>query len=186
MFIPIAIGVLCSAAAAPLVNRDYMRRAAKYGGKPPAEIRLIPMMISCWFIPAGLFPWAWSSYPELSWAGPCISGWAVGFGFIFLYNAANNYLGRLSISLRNTPKLTCCSRFIPASCGISTGSEDILALLLGCGCGPLYRADVSPVGRPMGWHTSGVHIASLLWHSLRLLLLRSQDPSKVPLRICWR
>lgn len=84
-----------SAACAPLVNRDYMRRVEKHGGKPPAEERLIPMMISCWFIPAGLFPWAWSSYPQISWAGPCISGWAVGFGFIFLYNAANNYLGRI-------------------------------------------------------------------------------------------
>ncbi|GAB7349413.1 hypothetical protein MBLNU459_g8530t1 [Dothideomycetes sp. NU459] len=92
MFIPIAVGVLMSAACAPLVNKDYMRRAIKHGGKPPAEERLIPMMFSCWFIPAGLFAWAWSSYPQLSWAGPCISGWAVGFGFIFLYNSANNYL----------------------------------------------------------------------------------------------
>jgi len=92
MFIPIALGVLCSAACAPLVNKHYITLSKKHNGSPPAEVRLIPMMCSCWFIPIGLFIFAWSSYPHLSWAGPAIAGFPVGFGFIFLYNAANNYL----------------------------------------------------------------------------------------------
>lgn len=92
MFIPIAVGVLCSAACAPLVNKNYLSQCKKYGGKPPAEVRLIPMMFSCWLIPIGLFIFAWSSYPKLSWAGPALGGLPVGFGFIFLYNSANNYL----------------------------------------------------------------------------------------------
>lgn len=92
MFIPIALGVLCSAACAPLVNNHYLSLCKKHNGSPPAEVRLVPMMVSCWFIPIGLFIFAWSSYPHLSWAGPCIAGFPVGFGFIFLYNAANNYL----------------------------------------------------------------------------------------------
>ena len=92
MFIPIALGVLCSAACAPLVNRHYLSLCRKHNGSPPAEVRLIPMMISCWFIPIGLFIFAWTSYPHLSWAGPAIGGFPVGFGFIFLYNSANNYL----------------------------------------------------------------------------------------------
>jgi hypothetical protein len=50
------------------------------------------MMVSCWFIPIGLFIFAWTSFPELSWAGPALGGFPVGFGFIFLYNSANNYL----------------------------------------------------------------------------------------------
>lgn len=92
MFIPIALGVLCSAACAPLVNKHYLKLCAKHNGSPPAEVRLVPMMVSCWFIPVGLFIFAWSSYPQLSWAGPAIGGFPVGFGFIFLYNSANNYL----------------------------------------------------------------------------------------------
>ncbi|KAF2083785.1 MFS multidrug transporter-like protein [Saccharata proteae CBS 121410] len=92
MFIPLAVGVVASAVCSPWVNKDYLKRAAKYNGKPPAEIRLIPMMISCWFIPIGLFIFAWTSYPWLDWVGPCLGGFPVGFGFIFLYNAANNYL----------------------------------------------------------------------------------------------
>ncbi|KAK4167107.1 major facilitator superfamily domain-containing protein [Cladorrhinum sp. PSN259] len=92
MFIPIAVGVVLSAACAPWVNGHYLKQVAKYNGKPPAEVRLIPMMLSCWFIPMGLFIFAWTSYARLSWVGPCLAGFPVGFGFIFLYNAANNYL----------------------------------------------------------------------------------------------
>jgi multidrug resistance protein len=92
MFIPLMIGVLLSAATSPLVNKHYLTLVEKHNGKPPAEARLIPMMISCWFIPIGLFIFAWTSYPHLHWIGPAIGGFPVGFGFIFLYNSANNYL----------------------------------------------------------------------------------------------
>ena len=92
MFIPIAIGVLLSAALAPMVNKHYNYLCSKHGGIPPAEARLIPMMVSCWFIPIGLFIFAWTSYPRVHWIGPCLGGFPVGFGFIFLYNSANNYL----------------------------------------------------------------------------------------------
>ncbi|OGM49445.1 MFS multidrug transporter [Aspergillus bombycis] len=92
MFIPLAIGVVMSAACSPFINKHYLSLYSKYGGKPPAEARLIPMMFSCWFIPVGLFIFAWTSYPQIHWFGPAIGGWPVGFGFIFLYNSANNYL----------------------------------------------------------------------------------------------
>jgi multidrug resistance protein len=92
MFIPLAIGVVASACCAPWVNAHYLKMCDKYNGAPPPEVRLFPMMVSCWFIPIGLFIFAWTSYPHLSWIGPAIGGFPVGFGFIFLYNAANNYM----------------------------------------------------------------------------------------------
>jgi len=92
MFIPLAVGVVLSAVMSPLINRHYLTLHKKHGGRPPPETRLIPMMFSCWFIPAGLFIFAWTSRPDDSWAGPAFAGGLVGFGFIFLYNAANNYL----------------------------------------------------------------------------------------------
>lgn len=90
--IPLALGVISSAALSPLVNKHYLKISARFHGKPPAEYRLIPMMCSCWFIPMGLAIFAWTSYPNVHWIGPAIGGFPVGFGFIFLYNAANNYL----------------------------------------------------------------------------------------------
>jgi len=93
MFIPLAIGVALSAAMSPLINVHYLSICARApGGKPPPEARLIPMMLSCWFVPVGLFIFAWTSYPRLSYWGPMMGGFPVGFGFIFLYNSANNYL----------------------------------------------------------------------------------------------
>jgi hypothetical protein len=95
MFIPIMIGALLAAAVSPFVNSDYIRRAQTYvdrGEHPPAELRLIPMMVGCWFVPVGLFIFAWTSYPTIHWIGPCISGVPIGFGFIIIYNSANNYI----------------------------------------------------------------------------------------------
>ena len=95
MFIPIGVGVLIATAAAPFFNKDYNRRAQPYrdrGELAPPELRLIPMMVSCWFVPIGLFCFAWTSYERISWAGPCFSGLAAGFGFCALYNPANNYI----------------------------------------------------------------------------------------------
>ena len=92
MFIPLAVGVALSAVCSPAVNNHYLKMVRKHNGKPPAEVRLIPMMLSCWLIPIGLFIFAWTSYKRLTWVGPCLAGFPVGFGFLFLYNAANNYL----------------------------------------------------------------------------------------------
>lgn len=93
MFIPLALGVVLSAALSPLVNKHYLSLCQRApNNKPPAEARLIPMMFSCWFIPVGLFIFAWTSYPDVSYWGPMMGGFCVGFGFIFLYNSANNYL----------------------------------------------------------------------------------------------
>ncbi|KZO96495.1 MFS multidrug transporter [Calocera viscosa TUFC12733] len=92
MFIPLALGVVGSAICSPWVNKHYLHLVRKHYGRPPPEVRLIPMMISCWLIPVGLFIFAWTSYPSMHWIGPAIGGFPVGFGFIFLYNACNNYL----------------------------------------------------------------------------------------------
>lgn len=95
MFIPIAVGVMGSAACSPLVNMHYVKKSKPYidAGKPvPPEVRLHPMMWSCWLIPIGLFIFAWCSQPTTHWAGSMMGGLPLGFGFIFLYNACNNYL----------------------------------------------------------------------------------------------
>lgn len=95
MFIPIMVGVLSATAVSPWINKHYNKLCEPYvarGETPPAELRLIPMMVGCWFVPMGLFIFAWTSYPRLSWVGPCLAGFPTGVGFILLYNSANNYI----------------------------------------------------------------------------------------------
>ncbi|KIM92697.1 hypothetical protein OIDMADRAFT_139206, partial [Oidiodendron maius Zn] len=92
MFLPVAIGCGIGLLFAPLINQDYLTQRAKYRGMPPAEIRLRSMMIGCWSLPIGLFITAWTSYPHLSWVGLALGGLPMGFGFVLLYNSANNYI----------------------------------------------------------------------------------------------
>lgn len=95
MFIPLGVGVIIATAVSPILNKDYLKRAKRYtdrGELPPPELRLIPMMIGCWFVPIGLFVYAWTSYPHVNWAPPCFMGLLCGFGFLMLYNPANNYI----------------------------------------------------------------------------------------------
>lgn len=94
-FIPIAVGSIIGTCIAPFINNDYVRRARKYtdrGEHPPAELRLIPMMFGSWLMPIGLFIFAWTSYPHLSWVGPVLAGLPCGIGFLIIYNSANNYI----------------------------------------------------------------------------------------------
>lgn len=96
MFMPLAVGVVLSAACSPLVNKQYLRLCKEHGPNPPPELRLVPMMWSCWLVPIGMFIFAWTSYPHLHYAGPMLGGLPCGFAFIFLYNSANNYMGEFS------------------------------------------------------------------------------------------
>lgn len=94
-FIPLLIGILIGSACCPFVNTDYNERARHYierGELPPPELRLIPMLIACPFLPIGLFIFAWTSFPHVSWWGPCVAGVPCGFAFIAIYNAGNNYI----------------------------------------------------------------------------------------------
>lgn len=164
MFIPLAIGVVMSAACAPFVNKHYLSLYAKYGGKPPAEARLVPMMISCWLIPIGLFIFAWTSYPQIHWFGPAIGGWPVGFGFIFLYNSANNYLGKFLLSHKD---------MIVSDTNVYQWTHTSTKPLLpsqprpSCVLSGVPRPCSSPSRCTNAWATSG------LAHSLPLLRLRA-------------
>lgn len=95
IFIAIAIGIFIATAIAYYVNKDYNKRASKFIEKnqlPPPELRLIPMMYSCWLLPIGLFIFAWTSYPSLIWVGPAAGAIPCGIGFLLIYNSANNYI----------------------------------------------------------------------------------------------
>ncbi|KAF5644108.1 multidrug resistance [Fusarium sp. NRRL 52700] len=92
MFLPIMGGIVVGLVGAPFVNRHYNKLRAQHTGLPPPELRLIPMIWGCWLIPIGVFIFAWTSYDNLTWVGPCLAGLPIGIGFVFLYNSFNNYI----------------------------------------------------------------------------------------------
>jgi len=58
MFLPIIVGVMIGVVTAPLINRHYVGMAKKCTGRPPPELRLIPLMFSSWLVPMGMFIFA--------------------------------------------------------------------------------------------------------------------------------
>ncbi|KAI1024504.1 hypothetical protein LB503_007089 [Fusarium chuoi] len=92
MFIPLSGGIVVGLVGAPFVNAHYIKLRSQHTGHPPPELRLIPMIWACWLIPIGVFIFAWTSYDNLTWVGPCLAGLPIGIGFVFLYNSFNNYI----------------------------------------------------------------------------------------------
>lgn len=177
-----------SAFFSPLINKHYLYMCSKCQGKPPAEYRLIPMMCSCWFIPIGLFIFGWTSYPRIHWFGPAIGGWPVGFGFIFLYNSANNYLGKsfvrswlVSGLYSNRCKIYSGHLSTP-SC-FCAGCKDIPAIHVGRWRRAVHRTDVPPSRLPMGQFLACLHWSRLLPYPLCLLVQGCSYPQTLSLRL---
>jgi MFS family permease len=161
MFIPLALGVVISSAFSPLVNNHYLKMCAKHGPNPPPELRLYPMMISCWFVPIGLFIFA-CTYPvpqfrtitdenrDVLLACPLarsLNRWIPRRTGIHLRLQLSKQLHRYlsPLPLSQNP-LTPPSRFIPTPSSIRPRSQDLLAFPLGSGSCSLHGPDVSSAG----------------------------------------
>jgi hypothetical protein len=95
MFIPVGIGMLIAVCSAPYLNKIYVRQVAAYrerGEEPPPELRLVGAMAVCALVPIGIFIFAWTSYPSLSWWGPAMGGLPFGIGVVVLYLTLTTYL----------------------------------------------------------------------------------------------
>lgn len=97
MFCSVFIGLGIALCVTPLLERDYLRRAAAKGGRAEPEDRLIGTMIGGPFVPIALFIFGWTSPPTVlpgggNWVGPASAGIPFGFGMVIIYFSANAYL----------------------------------------------------------------------------------------------
>ncbi|TYJ56538.1 hypothetical protein B9479_002785 [Cryptococcus floricola] len=74
----------------PLQERLYRKYTARHGASP--EGRLYTMMIGATVLPPALFILAFTSYPGVSWVGPCICGIMFGFAMVSIYISGNSYI----------------------------------------------------------------------------------------------
>lgn len=66
-FLGVLVGMIIALAYTILiVNKRYIRTAEKHGGFAPPEARLVPCMIGSLALPIGLFWFAWSKLPILT------------------------------------------------------------------------------------------------------------------------
>ena len=92
-FLGITIGVVIGVAIIVyLTNTRFKRRMDANGGKPIPEERLVPMMIGAFLLPAGLFWFAWTSNPHISWVPQVIAGIPIGAGILLIFLQGLSYI----------------------------------------------------------------------------------------------
>lgn len=91
-FIGILIGVLLGASTIVYVTKTrFARKLAKHGKVIPEE-RLPPMILGSVILPIGLFWFAWTSSPSITWVPQAISGVFIGWGILMIFLQGLNYL----------------------------------------------------------------------------------------------
>lgn len=91
-FIGILIGVLLGSITITYTTKTRFARKLKKHGKVIPEERLVPMMYGAVIFPIGLFWFAWTSNPHITWVPQAISGIFIGWGILMIFLQGLNYL----------------------------------------------------------------------------------------------
>jgi hypothetical protein len=74
------------------VDRRYRQTTIKQGGFAEPEERLKPVMVGAVAMPLGMFWFAFTNSPSISWAVSVSAGFGFGFGMVLVYLGIMNYL----------------------------------------------------------------------------------------------
>lgn len=91
-FLGLMIGVLSGALTITIVTKTRFARKLKKHGHVIPEERLPPMILGAVILPAGLFWFAWTSSPHISWVPQVIAGVPIGMGIIMIFLQGLNYI----------------------------------------------------------------------------------------------
>jgi MFS family permease len=83
------IGIGIAMCVMPIQEKLYARHC-RNGAVP--EARLYMMLVGCFFMPASLFVFAFTSYEGIHWIGPAVAGVMFGFSMLVIYISANSYI----------------------------------------------------------------------------------------------
>ena len=92
-FLGITIGVVIGVAIITYTsNTRFKRKMEANGGKPIPEERLIPMIVGAFLLPIGLFWFAWTSNPHISWVPQVLAGIPIGAGVLLIFLQGMSYI----------------------------------------------------------------------------------------------
>ncbi|KAL3447437.1 major facilitator superfamily domain-containing protein [Aspergillus insuetus] len=81
------IGLVATGAASNRIAKNHVQR-----GCFSPESRLLPMMVGCWFMPAGLFWYGWSAQEGTHWIVPILGTGVFGIGLMAVFMSVSTYL----------------------------------------------------------------------------------------------
>ncbi|OTA98002.1 hypothetical protein M426DRAFT_70589 [Hypoxylon sp. CI-4A] len=114
-FLAITVGVVSGACFVVYISKTrYARLIAKNGRLEPEE-RLLPMMLGSLLFPAGLFWFAWTSDPNISWVPQVLSGIFIGAGVMTIFLQGLNYV--IDVYLMNANSAVAANGLLRSACG---------------------------------------------------------------------
>lgn len=113
-FIAVLIGYLLGFVFSALESRiRYQRLLQRYSGHVPPEERLPPMIAGSIIIIVGLFWFAWTSSPEMTWVPQVVAGIPIGCGIFMVFMPGQVYL--LDIYTANAASALAANAFVRAA-----------------------------------------------------------------------
>ena len=91
-FLAIIVGVVLAVAYVAYDSKTRYARKLMVSGKVVPEDRLIPMIVGAFILPAGLFWFAWTSSPHITWVPQVISGVFIGAGILLIFIQGLSYI----------------------------------------------------------------------------------------------
>lgn len=91
-FIGIAIGVFFGTMTIVFVTKTRFARKLKQHGRVIPEERLPPMILGSFILPIGLFWFAWTSSPHITWVPQVLAGIPIGWGILMIFLQGLNYI----------------------------------------------------------------------------------------------
>ena len=91
-FLGIAVGTVFSVAAFGFDQVRYRKICEANGGAPVPEARLPLAVIGSFFLPVGLFLFAWTNGLNFHWIVPIVASGIFGAGLVSVFLSAQNYL----------------------------------------------------------------------------------------------
>lgn len=91
-FLPFLLGIALGALGIVYSTRTNFTKAFVKHGKPIPEERLPPMIVGAIVLPIGLFWYAWTSSPHITWVPQVLSSAALGGGTMVAFWQGLNYI----------------------------------------------------------------------------------------------
>lgn len=91
-FLSITIGVIFGAIFVSYLTKTRFARKMKQQGRVVPEERLPPMVLGAVMLPIGLFWFAWTASPHITWVPQVLAGIPIGMGVFMIFMQGINYI----------------------------------------------------------------------------------------------
>lgn len=91
-FLSITVGVILGGSIIVFTTKTRFAKILEREGRIIPEERLIPMIIGGFLFPAGMFWFAWTSSPHITWVPQVLAGIPIGAGVLMIFLQGLNYI----------------------------------------------------------------------------------------------